>query len=61
MIGCFQLQARVRLSNEGLRRKGHTGKRLCFISWYRPQVLQIALVSYEHDDDVGIGMIPELL
>ena len=39
----------------------HTCKLLRLLRWYRPQMPQIALVSYQHDDNVGIGMISKLL
>lgn len=38
-----------------------TGERLGLLGWDSPQVPQIALVSDKHDDDIGIGMIPQLL
>jgi hypothetical protein len=34
---------------------------LCIIRLYRAQVPQIALVSHEHDDNVGVSVVPELL
>mmetsp|Transcript_14306 Transcript_14306/g.30342 ORF Transcript_14306/g.30342 Transcript_14306/m.30342 type:complete len:230 (-) Transcript_14306:421-1110(-) len=39
-----------------LFRKGHG-----FVGFYRSQVPQIALVSNEHDHNVGFGVIPEFL
>lgn len=38
-----------------------TSKRLGLLGWDSPQVPQIALVSDKHDDDIGIGVIPQLL
>lgn len=38
-----------------------TGKFLSFVRGNGAQVLQIALVSDEHDDDVLIGVIPQFL
>lgn len=35
--------------------------RLRLIRWHRPQMLQIALVPYQHDDDVQIGVVSQLL
>jgi hypothetical protein len=48
--GCFDKGKVV------LFRKGHGLVRLD-----RPQVAQIALVSDEHDDDVGLGVVPQFL
>lgn len=44
----------------GTQRK-HTRKLLGFFRGHCPQVSQIALISDQHDDDVGIGVIPQLL
>lgn len=38
-----------------------TGKLLGLLGRDRTQVSQIALVTDQHDDDVGIGMVPQLL
>ncbi|KAI6776987.1 hypothetical protein HG530_000932 [Fusarium avenaceum] len=38
-----------------------TGKRFGFLGGNCSQVSQIALVSNQHDNNVGIGMIPQLL
>ena len=38
-----------------------TSKSLGFISWHSTQMLEIALVSDQHDHDIGIRMIPQLL
>jgi len=38
-----------------------TGKGLRLIGGHRPQVLQITLVSDQHDHNVRVGMISELL
>ena len=43
--------------NGGIR----TGKGLGLLSRHRTKVPQIALVSNQHDDDVGVGVVPELL
>lgn len=39
----------------------HTRKLFRLLRGHCPQMSQIALVSDQHDDDVGIGMIPQLL
>ena len=39
----------------------HTCKCLCLICWHSSQVLQIAFVTDEHDNDIRIGVISELL
>jgi hypothetical protein len=36
-----------------------TGKSLGLVSWHSTQVLEIALVPYQHDNNVGVGMIPQ--
>lgn len=38
-----------------------TGKLLGIIRGNSPQVSQIALVSDQHDHNVGVGMVPQLL
>lgn len=38
-----------------------TSESLCLLSGDRTQMLQIALVPYKHNDDVGVGVIPQLL
>lgn len=38
----------------------HTRKGLGLFRWDRTEMPQIALVSHQHDDDVGISMVPEL-
>ena len=38
-----------------------TRKRLGLVRWHRPQVLQITLVSHQHDNDVLVRVIPQLL
>lgn len=43
------------------RRFQHTCKLLGLFRGHSPQVPQIALVTNQHDDDVGVGMIAELL
>ena len=40
---------------------GRTGERLRFLCGDRAEVLEIALVADEHDDDVRVGVVPELL
>jgi hypothetical protein len=40
---------------------GRTSKGFGLIRGHRPKVLQIALVPDEHDHDVRIGVVPELL
>lgn len=52
--------ARPTLNPWGTQRK-HTRKLLGFFRGHCPQVSQIALISDQHDDDVGIGVIPQLL
>lgn len=39
----------------------HTGKLLGLLGRDRPQVPQIALVTNQHDDDIGIGVVSQLL
>lgn len=39
----------------------HTGKLLGFLGRHRPQMPQIALVADQHDDNVGVGVVAELL
>lgn len=39
----------------------HTGKLFSLLRRYRPQMPQIALVSNEHDDNVGVSMVSQLL
>lgn len=38
-----------------------TRKLLRLLSWHCPQMPQIALVSDQHDDDVRVGMVAQLL
>ena len=38
-----------------------TRKRLCLLCRNGPQMLQIALVPDEHDDDVGVGVVTKFL
>ena len=38
-----------------------TRKGLRLVSWDRPQMLQVALVADQHDDDVRVRMIAQLL
>ena len=40
---------------------GRTSKGLGLVRGHRPEVLQIALVPDEHDHDVRVGVVPELL
>lgn len=44
-----------------LRVASRTGKLLRLLGRHSPQMSQIALVSHEHDDDVCVGMVPQLL
>lgn len=37
-----------------------TSESLCFLRWHRPQVLQIAFISHQHDDNVLIRVISQL-
>lgn len=37
-----------------------TCERLGLLGWHSPQMSQIALVSHQHDDDVRIGVVPQL-
>jgi hypothetical protein len=39
----------------------HTGKSLGFLRRHCPQMPQIALVSHEHDNDVAVGVVTQLL
>lgn len=39
----------------------HTRERLGLLSWHCSKMSQIALVSDQHDDDVRVGMVSELL
>lgn len=41
--------------------KKRTCKNLRFLRWYSAQVFQIALVTNQHNDNVGIGMVAQLL
>lgn len=38
-----------------------TGKRLGLLCRYSPQMSQIALVAHQHDDNVRVCMVPQLL
>lgn len=38
-----------------------TGKGLGLVGGHGTEVLEIALVAYEHDDNVLVGVVPELL
>jgi len=38
-----------------------TSESLGFISWHSAQMLKIALIPDQHDHDVRIGVIPQLL
>lgn len=38
-----------------------TGKGLGLLGGNSPEVSQITLVSNQHDDDIGVGVIPQLL
>jgi len=53
----FDQHRQLTPNDEGTR----TRERLGFVGGHSPQVLQIALIPHEHDDDVRICMIPELL
>lgn len=37
-----------------------TSKLLCLLGWDCPKVSQIALVSHQHDDNVGVRMVSQL-
>ena len=39
----------------------HTCELFGLLSWDSPQVPQIALVTNQHDNNVGISMVPQLL
>ena len=41
--------------------KKRTCENLRFFGWYSAQVLQIALVTNQHNNNVGIGVIAQLL
>jgi hypothetical protein len=43
------------------RRLSHTCKLLGLLCWHSPQMPQIALVSYQHDDNVRVRVVPQLL
>ena len=43
------------------RRQEHTCERLRLLCGDRAEVLEIALVADEHDDDVRVGVVAELL
>jgi hypothetical protein len=51
----------LRSVGQGREGNDRTGKGLGLVSRHRPQMPQIALVSDQHNDNVGIGMVPELL
>lgn len=38
-----------------------TGKSFRLVGWHSAQVLQITLVTNQHNDDVRIGMVPQFL
>lgn len=38
-----------------------TRKLLGLLGWHCPQMPQIALVTHKHDDNVGVGMVAQLL
>lgn len=38
-----------------------TSEGLGVLCWHCPQVLQIALVPHEHNDNVGVGVVAKLL
>lgn len=44
-----------------LRNTPHTGKLLGLLGRDRPQVPQIALVTNQHDDNIGVSVIPQFL
>lgn len=51
----------MRWSTQAPVAKPRTREGLRFVRWYCPEVFQIALVSDKHNDNVGIGMVTELL
>ena len=53
----YDLQMRLLRDDRG---REHTGKRFGFLSRDSPLVTHIALVPYEHGNDVGIAMISHL-
>jgi hypothetical protein len=63
MIDRFQLQNSGNINKSPGNEAGmeRTGESLGLIRGYCPQMLQIALVSDKHDNDVRIRMIPQLL
>ena len=60
VLAC-SLSASKHLKYISQRRVSHTCKLLGLLCWDSPQMPQIALVSYQHDDDVGVRMVPQLL
>ena len=42
-------------------RVSHTCKLLGLLCWHSPQMPQITLVSYQHDDNVRVRVVPQLL
>lgn len=61
VLACSLSSASKQLEIFPQRKVSHTCKLLCLLCWYSPQMPQIALVSYQHDDDVRVRMIPQLL
>lgn len=43
------------------KQQEHTSKLLRILRGHSPQMSQIALVTDQHDDDVGVGVVPQFL
>lgn len=60
-IRAISIKSILRPSRPRLPKRKHTGKLLGLLRGHGAQMSQIALVSDQHDDDVGVGMVAEFL